>query len=81
MKTINQGIVFSDDIKRILSGINAFDYQYEFIPKSSVIDTIRTDFKKDVNKIFKGNVTIISEQEMLEVNELIGGEYPHCYAR
>ena len=26
MKKINKGIVFSEDIKRILNGINAFDY-------------------------------------------------------
>ena len=24
---------------------------------------------------------IISEEEMLGVNEFIGGEYPHCYFR
>ena len=26
MKEIKKGIVFSDDIKRILSGVNAFDF-------------------------------------------------------
>lgn len=81
MKKINKGIVFSDDIKRILNGINAFDYKYEFIPNNSVIDAIRTDFKSDVNKIFNNDVTIISEEEMMAVNNLIGGEYPHCYSR
>ena len=81
MKKINKGIVFSEDIKRILNGINAFDYKYDFIPNNGVIDTIRTDFKFDVNKIFSGNVTIISEEEMMEVNTLIGGDYPHCYSR
>ena len=78
MKKIEKGIVFSDDIKRILNGINAFDYKYEFIPSDSVIDSIRLDFKKDVNKIFNGDVTIISEEEMMNINSLIGGEYPHC---
>ena len=78
MKKIEKGIVFSDDIKRILSGINAFDYKYEFVPSDSVIDNIRLDFKKDVNRIFNGDVTIISEEEMMDVNNLIGGEYPHC---
>ena len=79
MKKIEKGIVFSDDIKRILKGINAFDYQYEYIPSNNVIETIRKDFKKDVNKIFRGNVTIVSEDDMMEVNKLIGGRYPHCY--
>ncbi len=81
MKEISKGIVFSNDIKRILNGINAYDYKYEFIPSDSIIEDVRKDFKKDVDKIFNGNVTIISESEMLEVNNLIGGEYPHCYAR
>lgn len=77
MKKIEKGIVFSDDIKRILKGINAFDYKYSFIPNDSVIDDLRRDFKSDVNKIFKGNVTIISEEEMMEVNKLINPVYPH----
>ena len=81
MKKINKGIVFSEDIKRILNGINAFDYRYSFIPNDSVLDTVRMDFKKDVKKIFNGNVTIISEEEMMNVNNLIGGWYPHCYIR
>ena len=81
MKKINKGIVFSDDIKRILSGRNAFDYKYDFIPNDSIINTMREDFNFEVNKIFNGNVVIISEEEMMEVNNLIGGEYPHCYSR
>ena len=81
MKKINKGIVFSDDIKRILNGRNAFDYKYDFIPNDSVINTMREDFNFDVNKIFSGNTVIISEEEMMEVNNLIGGEYPHCYSR
>jgi len=80
MKKIKDGIVFSDDIKRILNGVNAFDYKYDFIPSDSVITNVREDFRKDVTSIFKGNITIISEEEMLEVNKLIGGEYPHCNA-
>lgn len=79
MKNISKGIVFSDDIKRILSGVNAFDYKYDFIPNDAVVEKLRNDFKKDVDKIFNGNVTIITEDEMLKVNNLIGGEYPHCY--
>ena len=81
MRKIKKGIVFSDDIKRILSGVNAFDYQYKSIPSESVIDIVRSDFRNDVNKIFNDEVTIISEEEMLGVNEFIGGEYPHCYFR
>ena len=80
MKKIKDGIVFSDDIKRILNGVNAFDYKYNFIPSDNIITNVREDFKKDVTSIFKGNITIISEEEMLEVNKLIGGEYPHCNA-
>ncbi|MEE3342728.1 MAG: hypothetical protein VZS44_01400 [Bacilli bacterium] len=81
MKKINKGIVFSNDIKRILKGVNAYNYEYKFIPNNIVINTIREDFKRDVNKIFNSNVTIITEEEMLEVNNLISGDYPHCYSR
>ena len=81
MIKINKGIVFSYDIKRILNGINAFDYKYEFVPSDSIIETLRTDFKTEVNKIFKDNVTIVSEEEMMQINALINGDYPHCYFR
>ena len=80
MKKIKNGIVFSEDIKRILKGINAYDFQYKYIPSDSVITDMSDDFKKTVGNIFS-NFTIISEEEMLEVNRLIGGEYPHCYFR
>lgn len=78
MKKISKGIVFSNDIKAILNGVNAFDFKYDFIPSGRVIDEVREDFKKEVNEIFKGNVTIIEEDEMRQVNKFIGGEYPHC---
>ena len=78
METIKNGIVFSDDIKRIFSGINAFDYEYKVMPSSSVIKDVRENFKKEVNKLFNNKVTIISEDEMMNINNLIGGEYPHC---
>ena len=81
MEKINKGIVFSYDIKRILNGINAFDYQYEFVPSNSIIETLRADFKSEVKKIFKDNVTIISEEEMMQINALINGDCPHCYFR
>lgn len=80
MKEIKKGIVISNDIERILNGINAFDYKYDFIPNSGIISDVREDFRKNINSIFD-NVTIISEEEMLEVNKFVGGEYPHCYSR
>ena len=80
MKEIKKGIVISNDIERILNGINAFDYKYDFIPSSEIISDMREDFERDINSIFS-DVTIISEEEMLEVNKFIGGEYPHCYSR
>lgn len=79
MKKIKEGIVFSDDIKRILNGVNAFDYEYEAVPSDSVITSVRDDFKRSVSKIFDNKITIISEDEMMLVNDLIGGEYPHYY--
>ncbi len=78
MKNINTGIVFSNDINQILNGINAFDYKYIYKPEKNQIKEVRNNFKKEVNKIFKGQVTIIEEEKMLEINNLIGGEYPHC---
>jgi len=81
MEKISKGIIFSYDIKRILSGLNAYDYVYESIPSEKVIEDIRRDFILDVNKIFNNNVTIITEDEMLRINSLIGGEYPHCNTR
>ena len=80
MKKINKGIVFSNDIKRILKGINAFDYKYDAVPRNQVFDTLRWDFEFETNKIFNGGVVIISEGEMMMVNRLISGDYPHCYA-
>ena len=77
MKKIKKGIVFSEDIKRILNGINAFDFQYEFIPSESMIQSVREDFKKSTSLIFNDNVTILSEDDMMNVNSLIGGRYPH----
>ena len=81
MKEIKKGIVFSYAIERILSGVNAFDYKYQCVPSSGFIKNLREEFKMDVDKIFNNDVTIISEEEMLSVNEYIGGEYPHCYFR
>lgn len=79
MKEIKKGIVISYDIERILNGINAFNYKYGVIPNAKLIKEVREDFEKDMKRIF--DTTIIEEDEMLEVNKLIGGEYPHCYSR
>ena len=78
MKEINKGIVFSEDIKKIFNGDNAFGYRYSVVPSDSVIKEVRRDFGEDVNKIFDNNVVIVSEEEMAMVNYFIGGEYPHC---
>ena len=76
MKKISEGIVFSEDIKRILNGVNAFKFKYDFKPRESVIDEVREDFRRDVNGIFD-KVVIIREEDMMRVNDLIGGGYPH----
>ena len=81
MKEIENKMVFSYDIKRILSGINAFDYKYDAMPSSSNIEGARKDFECDVNKIFENDVCIISEEDMLRVNDLIRGDYPHFISR
>ena len=76
MEKISKGIVFSEDIKRILNGVNAFKSKYSFKPSDSVISEVRDDFRRDVNNIFD-EVVIISEEDMMRVNNLIGGGYPH----
>ena len=81
MKEIKKGFVYSEDIKRILEGVNAFDYEYDATPSIMTIEDVREDFIKQINKIFKNQVTRVTEDEMLEINNLIGGEYPHCYSR
>ena len=52
----------------------------EIISKETVLNNVES-IKKQVEKIFDGNVSIISEDEMFEVVDLIGGEYPHCNSR
>ena len=88
MKNIEKGIVFSNDIERILKGNNALEFSYEEngmnIPSSNFIESLRDDFRNDVNKIFEGSVTILSEEEMLEsiysnISDVLG-RYPHCIA-
>lgn len=77
MEKISEGIVFSEDIKRILNGINAFKFKYDFKPSDDVIREVRDDFRREVSNIFD-RVEIISEEDMMRVNDLIGGGYPHC---
>ena len=79
MKKIEKGIVISNDIERILSGINAYDFSYQYTPNRDVITKLRKNFEEQIKVIFNNNVTIISEKEMLNINKLIGGRYPHCY--
>ena len=77
MKKISEGIVFSEDIKRILNGVNAFKFKYDFKPSDDVIREVRDDFRREVSTIFD-RVEIISEEDMMRVNDLIVGGYPHC---
>lgn len=81
MKEIKKGFVYSEDIKRILEGVNAFDYKYDALPKEKTIEEVRESLRLQLNKIFNNEVVRVTEEEMLEVNKLIGGEYPHCYSR
>lgn len=85
MKKIEKGIVFSNDIERILKGNNALGYSYEenglSIPDSSFIEALRNDFKEDVDMIFDSKVRILSEDEMLDafygsISD-VSGKYPH----
>ena len=53
-----------------------FKFKYDFKPSDNVIKEVRDDFRRDVNSIFS-DVVIISEEDMMRVNNLIGSEYPH----
>ena len=77
MKKISEWIVFSEDLKRILNGVNAFKFKYDFKPSDDVIREVRDDFRREVSTIFD-RVEIISEEDMMRVNDLIGGGYTHC---
>ena len=77
MKKIENGIVFSNDIYRILKGYNALDFKYKFIPSNEFINSIRLDFKNSVKSIFD-KVTIVSEDDMMNgLYSIINKEYPH----
>lgn len=79
MKKIENGIVFSNDIYRILKGYNSLDSNYNVIPSKECINSVRLDFKNSVESIFN-KVTIISEEDMLDgLYSIINlKEYPHC---
>ncbi|MBQ4031308.1 MAG: hypothetical protein II625_06105 [Bacilli bacterium] len=84
MKEINEGIVYSNDIKLILSGYNNLDYNYNGILLPSNIENLRKDFKKTTQGIFP-KVTIISEEDMISsmsnaIKDVLG-IYPHCFTR
>ena len=68
MKIIENKIVFSNDIKKILNGNNPLQFRYfkSEVPSSvlTTIDELRSDFKQDTNNIFASNVEIITEDEM-----------------
>lgn len=89
MRRIENGIVFSNDIKRILSGNNALGFNYDkrgiIIPSDNTIDVLRKDFKRDVDRIFDGKSTVISEEEMLSYMYKsildVYRRYPHCIFR
>lgn len=78
MEQIKKGIVFSNDIERILKGNNALDFNYEKlglkIPNSTFIKSLRENFSLSTNKIFN-NVTIISEEEMLKKMDKMANRY------
>ena len=88
MKIIKEGIVFSNDIQRILEGYNAINFSYNkqgiIIPNKNYIESLRKDFTTTVNNIFT-TTTIITESEMLEsiyssISPFLG-IYPHCISR
>lgn len=88
MKIIKEGIVFSNDIQRILEGYNAINFSYNkqgiIIPNKNYIESLRKNFTTTVNNIFT-TTTIITESEMLEsiyssISPFLG-VYPHCISR
>ena len=84
MKEINEGIVYSYDIQRILSGYNNLDYNYNNLILPSNIEDLRKDFKTTTESIFS-KVTTISEEDMISsmsnsIKDVLG-IYPHCFTR
>lgn len=88
MKKIEKGIVFSNEIYRIMNGQNALDFNYEqnglIIPTKKQIDILRKDFRKDVNRIFNNETTIFEENEMEKfLYDALEDcrDFPHCVFR
>ena len=84
MKEINDGIVYSYDIERILKGYNNLDYNYNNLILPSNIEELRKDFKTTTESIFS-KVTTISEEDMISsmsnsIKDVLG-IYPHCFTR
>lgn len=88
MRKINEGIVFSNDIGRILKGNNALGFNYNdngiIIPNDNTIDVLRENFLEDTSRIFD-KVSIIEENEMLlymyQSIMDVYRRYPHCFIR
>ena len=85
MIKVEDGIVFSNDIYRILQGQNALDFNYAAnglgIPSREQIEFLRADFEKDARRIFNNKVTIFSEEQMEGfLSSALDSvkEYPHC---
>lgn len=88
MKIIKNGIVFSNDIQRILDGYNAINYSYNqngmVIPSQNFIENLRQDFNTTVNKIFTKATTITEEEMLTSIYKSISpflGRYPHRISR
>lgn len=88
MRKINEGIVFSNDIERILKGNNALNFNYSnrgmIIPNDNTFKVLRESFLEDTSRIFD-KVSIIEEDEMLlyMYQSIIDiyRRYPHCFVR
>lgn len=89
MKRIEEGIVFSNDIKTILDGKNALDFSYQanglVVPSKTTINCLRKSFLNETRRLFNNLVTIISEEQMQEsiIESLrdVYKVYPHCLTR
>ncbi len=80
MKELKSKIVFSNDIKEILEGKNALDFNYNVKLDEKLFEELRESFEKETKMIFE-NVDIIEEKDMEKVNKLIDWSYPHCFTR
>lgn len=80
MEELKSKIVFSNDIKEILEGRNALDFNYNVKLDDKLFKELRKSFENETKMIFE-NVDIIEEKEMKRVNKLIDWSYPHCFTR